>query len=58
MNFQGRKAAASMASKSQTDARFELSGPDYPQVLILSKEDICPVRPAGSAAGKKGGIAP
>ena len=26
---------ASMASKAKTDARFELSGPDYPQVLIL-----------------------
>ena len=24
-----------MASKAQTDARFALSGPDYPQVPIL-----------------------
>ena len=31
MNFQGRKATASMVSKVKTDAKFELSGPDYPQ---------------------------
>ena len=29
MNFQGRKAAASMALKAKTKARFELSGLSY-----------------------------
>ena len=29
MNFRGRKAVGSMASKAKTDARFELSRPSY-----------------------------
>ena len=35
MNFGGREAAASMTSEAKTDARFELSGQDYPQGPIL-----------------------
>ena len=35
LKFQGRQAAASMTLEAKTEARFELSGPDYPQVSIL-----------------------
>ena len=44
MNFQGRKAAASMALKAKTDARFELSGPSYLLVQVF-KAAIGPIGP-------------
>ena len=35
MNFRGREAAASMTSEVKTNPRFDISGPDYPQISIL-----------------------
>ena len=50
LNFRGRKAAASMASKAKTDARFELSVPKLPRLVPVFEAPTGPSGTVGKAS--------